>query len=64
MATYLCKPRKDIELIKTLSFMKKRLFSLILIMVAVASVSSAQGRRGLRINEVMVQNESSIVDDY
>ena len=44
--------------------MKKRLFSLILIMVAVASVSSAQGRRGLRINEVMVQNESSIVDDY
>ncbi len=25
---------------------------------------SAQGRRGLRINEVMVQNESSVIDDF
>lgn len=27
-------------------------------------VVSAQGRRGLRINEVMVKNESSVIDDY
>ncbi len=27
-------------------------------------VSSAQGRKGLRLNEVMVQNESNFVDDY
>lgn len=29
-----------------------------------AGVVSAQGRRGLRINEVMVKNESSVIDDY
>lgn len=44
--------------------MKKRLFSLILIVAAVASIASAQGRRGLRINEVMVENVTSAVDDY
>lgn len=44
--------------------MKKRLFSLILIVAAVASIASAQGRRGLRINEVMVENNSSVIDDY
>ena len=32
--------------------------------VACATIASAQGRRGLRINEVMVQNDSSVVDDY
>lgn len=44
--------------------MKKKLFTLLLIMVACATVVSAQSRRGLRINEVMVQNDSSVVDDY
>ena len=29
-----------------------------------ASFASAQGRSSLRINEVMVANENSIVDDY
>lgn len=29
-----------------------------------AGIVSAQGRRGLRINEVMVKNESSVIDDY
>lgn len=44
--------------------MKKKLFTLLLIMVACASVASAQSRRALRINEIMVQNDSSVVDDY
>lgn len=33
-------------------------------LVAGCTVAMAQGRRGLRINEVMVQNDSSMVDDY
>lgn len=33
------------------------------LLLGIASVS-AQGRRGLRINEVMVQNESSVVDEF
>lgn len=37
---------------------------MIVALVACAAVASAQGRRGLRINEVMVQNDSSVVDDY
>lgn len=44
--------------------MKKKLLTLLLIMVACASAVSAQSRRALRINEVMVQNDSSIVDDF
>lgn len=44
--------------------MKKYLL-LTLVLIATASLSlSAQGRRGLRINEVMVQNDSNYVDDY
>ena len=35
-----------------------------MLVVAAASAAFAQGRKSLRINEVMVQNESSIVDDY
>ncbi len=35
-----------------------------MLVVAAASAAFAQGRKALRINEVMVQNESSIVDDY
>ena len=37
---------------------------LLMAVVACATIASAQGRRGLRINEVMVQNDSSVVDDY
>ena len=33
-------------------------------LVAVSTVAFAQGRKGLLINEVMVQNDSSVVDDY
>lgn len=44
--------------------MKKKLFTLLLILVACASVTSAQSRKALRINEVMVQNVDNAVDDY
>lgn len=44
--------------------MKRKLFLIAIIVVAAASSAFAQGRKSLRINEVMVQNESSIVDDY
>lgn len=44
--------------------MRKKIFLLLLIMASCASVMSAQSRRNLRINEVMVQNDSSVVDDY
>lgn len=44
--------------------MKKKLSILLVAIVACATIASAQGRRGLRINEVMVQNDSSVVDDY
>ncbi len=43
--------------------MKKHLV-LTLVALLAASVSFAQGRRGLRINEIMVQNDSNVVDDY
>lgn len=32
--------------------------------MTISSVTFAQGRKGLFINEVMVQNDSSVVDDY
>ncbi len=32
--------------------------------ITLSAASYAQGRRGLRINEVMVQNDSNYVDDY
>ena len=35
-----------------------------MLVVAAASAAFAQGRKALSLNEVMVQNESSIVDDY
>ena len=44
--------------------MKRKLFITAMLVVAAASAAFAQGRKSLRINEVMVQNESSIVDDY
>ncbi|MDE6062822.1 MAG: lamin tail domain-containing protein [Duncaniella sp.] len=45
--------------------MKKRLLTLLLVTLACVSAISAQGRRGLRINEVMIVNDStSVVDDF
>lgn len=44
--------------------MKKKLSILLIALVGCVVAVSAQGRRGLRINEVMVQNDSNYVDDY
>ncbi len=45
--------------------MKHRLLTLLLAVLATVGAISAQGRRGLRINEVMVKNDSSsVVDDF
>lgn len=44
--------------------MKKNILLVIIAVVACAMTSYAQGRKGLCINEVMVQNDSSVVDDY
>jgi len=37
---------------------------LLVVVTACVTAVSAQGRRGLRINEVMVVNDSSVVDDF
>ncbi len=45
--------------------MKKRLLTLLLVTLTCVAAISAQGRRGLRINEVMIVNDStSVVDDF
>lgn len=44
--------------------MKRKLLLTAIFVGAAASVLSAQDRKSLRLNEVMVQNESSIIDDY
>lgn len=44
--------------------MKKLLTFMFVALAAIALTASAQGRKSLRINEVMVSNESSVVDDY
>ncbi|MDE7411103.1 MAG: OadG family protein [Paramuribaculum sp.] len=44
--------------------MKKKLTLLLVAVMACMTIASAQGRRGLRINEIMVQNDSNFVDDY
>ncbi|MCI9606546.1 MAG: lamin tail domain-containing protein [Muribaculaceae bacterium] len=44
--------------------MKKKLSTLLLVMVACCASLSAQTRDFLRINEIMVQNDNSVVDDY
>lgn len=44
--------------------MKKNILLVIVALVACFATSEAQGRSGLCINEVMVQNDSSVVDDY
>lgn len=45
--------------------MKKRILTLVVVALAGVIAISAQGRRGLRINEVMISNDStSVVDDF
>lgn len=44
--------------------MKHKLILTLLILAGCFSAVSAQSRRNLRINEVMVQNDSNFVDDY
>lgn len=44
--------------------MKKLILCLLVALTVAIPALNAQGRRGLRINEVMVQNDSSIVDDF
>ena len=44
--------------------MKKKLLLMLVAFMALSTVAFAQGRKGLCINEVMVQNDSSVVDDY
>ena len=45
--------------------MKKRILTLLVVAVAGVIAISAQGRRGLKINEVMIANDStSVVDDF
>ncbi|MBE6318476.1 MAG: lamin tail domain-containing protein [Bacteroidales bacterium] len=44
--------------------MKKKLLLMLVAFMAISTASYAQGRKGLCINEVMVQNDSSVVDDY
>lgn len=44
--------------------MKRKLIMTAMLVIAVAATGFAQNRKALRLNEVMVQNESSIVDDY
>jgi len=44
--------------------MKQKLMTLLLAVAVGAVAVSAQSRRNLRINEVMVQNDSNFVDDY
>ena len=44
--------------------MKRKLLLTAIIVAASASALFAQDRKALRINEVMVENESSIIDDY
>lgn len=44
--------------------MKLRFTLIIAALALVAATASAQGRKSLRINEVMVANDSSVVDDY
>jgi len=44
--------------------MKRRIIIALALLVTSVSLTFAQGRRGLRINEVMVVNNSNFVDDY
>ena len=42
----------------------KGIIMLLLLCLCISATSFAQGRKGLRINEVMVKNDSNYIDDY
>ncbi len=44
--------------------MKKKLFITLVAILGIASAACAQGRSGLKINEVMVVNENNAIDDF
>ncbi|MBR3829721.1 MAG: OadG family protein [Muribaculaceae bacterium] len=44
--------------------MKKKLLLMLVALMAISTAAYAQGRKGLYLTEVMVQNDSSVVDDY
>ncbi len=44
--------------------MKKKITFLFVALAAITLTASAQSRKSLRINEVMVENATSVVDDY
>lgn len=44
--------------------MNKKILLLLITIIACTATTFAQGRNGLRINEVMVQNDSNFIDDY
>lgn len=44
--------------------MRKKILLILVALVATSTAALAQGRNGLKINEVMVVNENSVVDDY
>lgn len=44
--------------------MKRKLFIIATLVAVCCGIASAQARKGLRINEVMVTNDSNFVDDY
>ncbi len=44
--------------------MNKKIFILLIAVLSCVGIAQAQGRKALRINEVMVQNDSNYVDDY
>lgn len=45
--------------------MKRSITLLVIVLVAAMAVATqAQDRKSLRINEVMIVNDTSIVDDY
>lgn len=55
MATYLSNKR---------TVMNKKIFMSLFVLAISAAGVFAQGRRGICINEIMVENDSSFVDDY
>lgn len=44
--------------------MNKKILILLITVLSCVGIAQAQGRRALRINEVMVQNDNNYVDDY
>lgn len=44
--------------------MNKKITLLLVAILAIAATGHAQGRKALRINEVMIENDSNYVDDY